>query len=101
MSNEMMDAFLAGAAFQLLLLAKQKESKAARWRKRQKDGIAAARTQGVCFGRPRIKPPKDFAILVKRWEEGRMSIWELLERTGLKEATFYRRLRELRKSPKS
>ncbi|MCL1810343.1 MAG: hypothetical protein FWG42_11360 [Clostridiales bacterium] len=65
-------------------------------RKRQKEGVAAAKAQGVRFGRPVKKPPDNFNSLVKQWECGKLSIAELLKLTELKEATFYRRLRELR-----
>ena len=65
-------------------------------RKRQAEGIAAAKARGVCFGRSIKKPPENFAALVKQWERGKLPLAELLEQTGLKEATFYRRLREYR-----
>ena len=63
---------------------------------RQAEGIAAARSRGVRFGRPVIKPPENFAAVVKEWERGKLLITEALAQTGLKEATFYRRLREWR-----
>ena len=63
---------------------------------RQAEGIASAKARGVRFGRPIIEPPEDFDALVKLWELGNLSISDILERTGLKEATFYRRLRERR-----
>ena len=97
MNEDMLDAFVAGAVVQLLLLAKQDEQKAVRWRERQKAGIASARERGTHLGRPLIKIPKNFEALVKQWEKGSISFDELLKRTGLKQATFYRRLRELRK----
>ena len=65
-------------------------------RKRQTEGIAAARARGVRFGRPIKKPPENFGRLVKQWERGKLLVEEVLEQTGLKEATFYRRLREYR-----
>ena len=65
-------------------------------RKRQAEGIAAAKTRGVRFGRPIKKPPQNFDTLVKQWERGNLPIQELLMRIGLKKATFYRRLREWR-----
>ena len=65
-------------------------------KKRQAEGIAAAKARGVRFGRPIIKPPDNFRTLIKQWERGKLHISEVLEQTGLKEATFYRRLRELR-----
>ena len=37
-------------------------------RKRQTEGIAAAKTRGVRFGRPTKKPPENFVTLVKKWE---------------------------------
>ena len=67
---------------------------------RQREGIAAARARGVRFGGPVIKPPENFGKLVKQWERGKLSLKELLESTGLKESTFYRRLRELRAAKK-
>jgi len=63
---------------------------------RQAEGIAAAKARGVRFGRPAIKPPENFTVLVKQWERGEMALQELLVQTGLKETTFYRRLREHR-----
>jgi DNA invertase Pin-like site-specific DNA recombinase len=63
-------------------------------RKRQAEGIKAARLRGVRFGRPVKKSPENFSDTVKLWERGKITISEVLARTGLKEATFYRRLRE-------
>jgi DNA invertase Pin-like site-specific DNA recombinase len=65
-------------------------------RKRQAEGIVAARARGVRFGRPIKSPPENFANLIKEWERGKLAISELLAQSGLKEATFYRRLREFR-----
>jgi len=67
---------------------------------RQREGIAAARARGVRFGGPVIKPPENFAALVREWERGKLPLTELLAQTGLKESTFYRRLRELRATKK-
>ena len=63
---------------------------------RQAEGIAAARRRGVRFGRTVKKPPENFAELIKQWERGILTFEEILKQTGLKESTFYRRLRELR-----
>ena len=65
-------------------------------RKRQAEGIAAAKARGVRFGRPAKKLPEDFGILVKQWECGSLPLSALLEKTDMKPATFYRRLREFR-----
>jgi len=67
---------------------------------RQAEGIAAAKMRGIHLGRPVKKPPKNFAELVEAWEQSKISFAEILAETGLKESTFYRRLREFRASKK-
>lgn len=63
---------------------------------RQAEGIAAAKARGVHLGRPIKKPPENFARVVKLWEQGEITFKEALKQTGLKQGTFYNRLRELR-----
>jgi len=92
--KDLMGTFLADIVLQILSFVAQNERE--NIRKRQTEGIAAARARGVRFGRPIKKPPENFSALVKQWERGKLPIEELLSLTGLKEATFYRRLRELR-----
>ena len=96
--KDLMGTFIADLVLQILSFVAQSERE--NIRKRQVEGIAAARARGVCFGRPIKKPPENFAALVKQWERGKLPLPELLTQTGLKEATFYRRLREFRISHK-
>ena len=63
---------------------------------RQREGIRAAQAKGVQFGRPIIEAPADFAALVRKWERKQIDLDEALRQSDLKEATFYRRLREFR-----
>ena len=63
---------------------------------RQAEGIAAARERGVHLGRPIKKPPENFTEVVKLWERGKITFEDALGETGLKQATFYNRLREFR-----
>ena len=42
------------------------------------------------------KTPPNFAETVKLWQRGVIDFTEALKRTGLKQATFYRRLKEYR-----
>jgi len=67
---------------------------------RQAEGIAAAKARGVHLGRPIKKPPENFAEVVKLWEHGKITFEEALEQTGLKQGTFYNRLREFRSNKK-
>jgi DNA invertase Pin-like site-specific DNA recombinase len=91
-----MGTFIADLVLQILSFVAQSERE--NIRKRQAEGIVEARARGMCFGRPVKKLPENFASLVKVWERGKLPIAELLSQTELKEATFYRRLRELRLS---
>jgi len=63
-------------------------------KKKQADGIAAAKARGVHMGRPVKKSPDNFIILAKQWENGNLSINEFMKQTGMKERTLYRRLQE-------
>jgi len=92
--KDLMGTFLSDIVLQILSFVAQNERE--NIRKRQAEGIAAAKARGVRFGRPVKKPPENFGALVKLWERGKMPVAELLAQTGLKEATFYRRLREYR-----
>ena len=66
-------------------------------RKRQAEGIEAARVRGVHLGRPTQNLPENFGELVKHWERGSLDFQKVLELSGLKELTFYRRLKEYRR----
>ena len=93
--KDLMGTFIANLVLQILSFVAQNERESIK--KRQAEGIAAARARGVRFGRPIKKPPENFAVLVKWWEHGKLPIAQALEQTGLKQATFYNRLRELRR----
>jgi DNA invertase Pin-like site-specific DNA recombinase len=94
--KDLVGTFLADIVLQILSFVAQNERE--NIRKRQSEGIVAAKARGVNFGRPAKKPPENFRELVRAWERGKLTLEKILEQTDLKEATFYRRLRELRLS---
>jgi DNA invertase Pin-like site-specific DNA recombinase len=96
--KDLMGTFIADLVLQILSFVAHTERE--NIRKRQAEGIAAARARGAYFGRSVIKPPENFAFLVREWERGKVPIGDALKQTWLKEATFYRCLRELRLSCK-
>jgi DNA invertase Pin-like site-specific DNA recombinase len=96
--KDLMGTFLADIVLQILSFVAQNERETTK--KRQAEGIAAAKARGVIFGRPIKKPPDNFVILIKQWERGTLTISEVINQSGLKEATFYRRLREHRMAKK-
>lgn len=92
--RDLMGTFIADLVLQILSFVAQNERE--NIRKRQEEGIAAARARGVRFGRPALETPEDFARLVAAWEQKRITVGEIVDQCGISEATFFRRLRELR-----
>ena len=92
--KNLMGTFLSDIVLQVLSFVAENER--TNIRQRQAEGIAAAKRRGVRFGRPSVKPPDDFPATVRAWEAGRLNFQEALDRSGLSQSTFYRRLRELR-----
>ncbi len=70
-------------------------------RKRQAQGIAAAKLRGVKFGKPQKPIPDNFADYVAEWKNKNMPLNEILQKCGISESTFYRRLKEIRVDLKS
>lgn len=92
--NDLMGTFIADLVLQILSFVAENERESIR--KRQKQGIAAAKERGVRFGRPESAVPGDFQNIVRTWERGNIKIEEVLEKCQMSRATFYRRLREMR-----
>ncbi len=92
--KDLVGTFLSDIVLQVLSFVAENER--VNIRQRQAEGIAAAKKRGVRFGRPCTAPPEDFPALVAAWEAGRLTFPQALNRSGLSQATFYRRLRELR-----
>jgi DNA invertase Pin-like site-specific DNA recombinase len=92
--KDLMGTFLADLVLQILSFVAQNERELIH--QRQAEGIAAAKQRGVEFGRPGRKAPDDFPLLVNKWECGKLEFDDALAQSGLKYATFFRRLREYR-----
>ena len=92
--KDLMGTFIADLVLQILSFVAQSERE--NIRKRQEQGIAAAKANGVRFGRPEKEIPADFGEIVAAWEQKQLPISEALTRCDMSEATFYRRLREYR-----
>ncbi len=92
--KDLMGTFIADLVLQILSFVAQSERE--NIKKRQAEGIAAAKAKGVKFGRPEIDVPDDFGKIIKQWEQKRLPFSEVLKICNMSEATFYRRLREYR-----
>ena len=92
--KDLMGTFLSDIVLQVLSFAAENERM--NIRQRQAEGIAAAKARGVRFGRPQIAMPECFEKTVRLWEQKEITVKEAVQRCGVSEATFYRRLREYR-----
>lgn len=63
-------------------------------RRRQADGIAAAKARGVKFGRPRRKRPKDFEKVKEQWKSGLLSSRTAAKELGVSQSSFVRWAKE-------
>lgn len=92
--KDLMGTFIADLVLQILSFVAQSERE--NIKKRQAQGIAAAKAKGVKFGRPEKDIPDDFEKIIIEWEQKRLPFLEVLKLCNMSEATFYRRLREYR-----
>ena len=92
--KDLMGTFIADLVLQILSFVAQSERE--NIKKRQTEGIAAAKTRGVRFGRPEVPIPESFVRVAKQWNKGLISTHTALEKCGMSRSTFYRRRRELK-----
>lgn len=92
-SKDLLGTFVADLVLQVLSFAAHNERD--NIRKRQAEGIAAAKARGVHMGRPVINAPPDFDQIVKLWEEKKITMEEAMKKCRMSETTFYRRRREM------
>ena len=97
-AKDLLGTFIADLVLQVLSFVAQNERE--NIKKRQEEGIRAAKLRGVKFGRPTIPIPDDFEFLVEQWEHGEISVDYVARESKMSESTFYRRLKELRNNKK-
>ena len=90
--KSLLGTFIADLVLQVLSFVAQTERESIR--KRQAEGIYAAKLRGVRFGRPPKEPPENFGDLVRKWEKGQMRIEEILKLCNMCRATFYNKRKE-------
>ncbi len=93
-AKDLLGTFIADLVLQVLSFVAQNERE--NIKKRQAEGIRAAKLKGVEFGRPVKKAPENFNELIKQWKKGEISAKKAAETCNMSIATFYRRLRETR-----
>lgn len=91
--KDLMGTFIADLVLQILSFVAENERE--NIRKRQKQGIAAAKKRGVHFGRPKLTIPDNFKDIVWAWKQGNLKLDETLKKCQMSKSTFYRRLHEM------
>ena len=91
--KDLMGTFISDLVLQILSFCAHSERDSIK--KRQAEGIAAARARGVRFGRPIREIPENFKAIVRRWRHGQIPLTEARKLCGgIGKTTFYRRLHE-------
>lgn len=90
--KDVMGTFLADIVLQVLSFVAHNERD--NIRKRQAQGIAAAKERGVEFGRPVKQLPDEFLPIWVQWVTGNISAETAAKMCGMSRSTFFRRVRE-------
>ena len=89
--KDLMGTFIADLVLQILSFVAENER--ASIRKRQAEGIAAAKARGVQFGRPVSPLPENFEEVFRRWRDNELSVRDAAEACGMPKGTFYGKAR--------
>lgn len=85
-NKDLTGTLIADIVLQLLSYVAQTEREFIR--KRQAEGIAAARQQGVKFGRKPMERPPEYSELKNLWEQGKISARSAAGQLGITHRTF-------------
>lgn len=66
-------------------------------RKRQREGIEAARKKGKHLGRPRCQIPDEMEEVYTLWKSGKITAKKAMELLHMSSSTFYRKIKEYEK----
>lgn len=84
--KDLLGTFIADLVLQVLSFVAQSERE--NIRRRQAEGIAVAKRNGVKFG-PKPQPlPKNFSEIFLLWKQGNITMTEAAKRTGMARSTF-------------
>lgn len=85
--KDLMGTFIADLVLQILSFVAHSERE--NIRKRQAEGIAAAKARGVRFGRPPRPLPENFFAVHKAWRGKKIALRQAAEACGMPVGTFY------------
>ncbi len=91
--KDLMGTFIADLVLQILSFVAQSERE--NIKKRQAEGIAAAKEKGIIFGRPPIPCPENFDTIVKKWRNKDISFDEAISIVNMSKSTFFRKVKNI------
>ena len=94
--KDLMGTFIADLVLQILSFAAQNERD--NIRRRQAEGIAAAKARGVKFGRPVRPVPENFYEIHALWRNKKITLRQAAKNCGMPEGTFYAKAVKYEKS---
>ncbi|WP_020006634.1 recombinase family protein [Salinicoccus albus] len=91
--KDSMGTFIADLVLQILSWIAQDERE--RIRKRQREGIDAAKNQGKVFGRPKAQITEAFMNAYDEWKKGDVTATQAMEQANVKKTTFYKLVKQV------
>ena len=91
-NRDLTGTLIADIVLQLLSYVAQTEREFIR--QRQAEGIAAAKAQGIQFGRRPMKRPSEYEEIKRRWEKRELSARAAAKELGTTHGTFLRWVNE-------
>ncbi len=91
--EDLTKTFVADLVLQILSYVAEKERQDIR--RRQAQGIAAAKARGVKFGNPGIPIPENFTEVVSSWRSKKITLNEALSILGVSRSYFYDKVKKL------
>jgi len=90
--KDSMGTFIADLVLQILSWIAQDERE--RIRKRQQEGIEAAKHQGKEFGRPKAQITDTFMAAYHEWKKGKITATQAMQQANVKKTTFYKLVKQ-------
>lgn len=87
-NNSLDQRFIADLVLQILSYTAEKER--LNIKKRQKQGIDVAKSQGKHLGRPRVNYPQQWEQIHSEWKKGHITATKAMENLNIKRTTFYK-----------
>ena len=92
--KDLLGTFISDLVLQILSFVAESERE--NIRKRQAEGIAAAKARGVRFGRQEKEMPEDYKAIFEMWENKELSLDTAMDMLHVSKSTFYRKVKKYR-----